>query len=454
MDILVADDEDDIREQVCAILEDEGYQPRSCATIAEAQAAIQQRLPSMAILDVWFRQCDKDGLFILENLQRLSPGLPVIMVSGHGTVDMAVRALKIGACDFLTKPFSLDGLLHAVERGLREAQLTRENQDMARQLGKRQPLTATLSPAMAMVTKNLEQWAKTDRRLLVTGGAGVGKSRLVQHIHQVSSRTLGGLQRHNCAGFSDDDTEAMVLFGKEDGGVGKLELAHGGTLVLENVNRLSVAIQQLLVQFLHSKRFRRVGQNQRVKVDVRILCTSEIAAADLRRREGFSQSLYDCIALGVLELPPLRRRPEDLPALIANIQERLNHKLDQAAPEVGAESLGVLQSHHWPNNVRELENVLTRLHYSGSVATPELVHRAIGDEANHQQHSRILQWQKLIGSLAGGLRSAREEFEQQYLCYHLERFGGNVSQTAQFVGMDRASLHRKMRNLGIDGSMD
>ncbi len=455
MDILVADDEDDIREQVCGILEDEGYSPRSCATVAEAMAAIQQRLPAMAILDVWFKHCDKDGIYLLEELQRLSPNLPVLMVSGHSTVDIAVRALRIGACDFLTKPFTLDDLTRAVERGLRESRLKRDNQEMAKQLGHGLDYADFRSSAMENLLKKLEPWLKTDRRLLVTGAAGTGKSRFVQHIHQQSPRAQAGLQWHNCADFSDDAQESAVLFGSTERQVGKLELAHGGTLVLENIDCLSAVMQQSLVQFLQSKRFNRIGQGScSVEVNVRVIATSEKTEKTLQNSDTFARSLFDCIALGVIELPPLRQRIEDLEVLLTTIQERLSLKFNHIAPMISPEALEVFRQHHWPMNIRELENVLTRLHYIGSPLSAEQAKRAIGDEEHHQQQSVALQWQGLIAGLSDELRPAREVFETHFLRYHLERFGGNVSQTAQSVGMDRASLHRKMRSLGMDSLSD
>ena len=453
MDILVADDEDDIREQVCGLLEDEGYSPRSCATVAEAIEAMQQRMPAMAILDVWFKHCDKDGIYLLEELQRLRPTLPVMMMSGHSTVDIAVRALKLGACDFLTKPFAIDSLIHAVERGLRESRLKHENQEMAKQLGHGLGHEDSASPVMQSLLRKLEPWLKTDRRLLVTGLAGTGKSRLVQHIHQHSPRAQGGLQWHNCADFADDSQESEALFGSAETPIGKLELAHGGTLVLENIDCLSAGMQQTLVQFLQSKRFKRVGQGDTfVQVNVRIIATSEETEKKLQNSETFARSLFDCIALGVLELPPLRQRTEDIAALVQSIQERLSAKFNHAAPVVSPEALEIFCQHHWPKNIRELENILTRLHYIGASLSAEQAKRAIGDEENHQQQSSALQWQSLLSGLAEELRPAREEFEGHFLRYHLERFGGNVSQTAQSVGMDRASLHRKMRSLGLDSS--
>ena len=455
MDILVADDQEDIREQVCMILEDEGYQPRPCATIAEAKDAIQQRLPAMAILDVWFKHCAQDGIYLLQELQRLNPDIPVIMFSGHSTVDIAVRALKLGAVDFLTKPFAIDDFIRAIERALGESRLKRENQEMARQLGHGQDYSLFPSSAMQAVLKKLDPWLKTDRRLLITGAAGSGKSRLVRHIHQHSPRARAGLQWHNCADFSEDALESEALFGTEGGQIGKLELAHGGTVVLENIDCLSSAMQQLLVQFLHAKRFRRTGNNARsVTVNVRVLATSEKSEKSLQTSETFSQSLFDCIALGVLELPDLRQRIEDLEILLETIQERLSIRFNHVAPVMTEEAVAALRQHHWPMNIRELENVLTRLHYTGTSLSADQIKRAIGDEQHHQDQSTALQWRGLIAGLEQKLRPAREAFEGHFLRYHLERLGGNVSQTAQSVGLDRASLHRKMRSLGIDSTTD
>lgn len=447
MDILVADDEADIREQVCAILEDEGYQVRACATIAEAEAAIEQRLPSMAILDVWFQHCHKDGLKLLQSLQTLSPGLPVIMVSGHSTVDMAVRALKDGACDFLTKPFSLQGLLHAVERGLREAKLIRDNQEMAHQLGLDNAFAETQSPTMQTVLKHAEQWAKTERRLFITGESGVGKSYLAQHIHQQSTRARGGLQRHNCADFSYNELEGEVLFGSDLTGIGKIELAHYGTLLLENIESLSEDMQQRLSHFLQTRQFQRDGQDTFVKVDVRILSTSTLSLAELKENKNFLASLLDQLALGVLEVPALRHRREDFPSLVKSIQKRLSQRFEQAPPLFSTAGMAALQKHSWPNNIRELENVLIRLHYVGAELTAEHVQYAIGDEEHHQQQGDAARWEKLFPELDGKLRIARKTFEQYFLRYHLDRFHGNISKTAKFVGLDRASLHRKMRSL-------
>lgn len=453
MDILVADDEDDIREQVCAVLEDEGYQARPCATVEAALAEVEDRLPAMAILDVWFQESARDGLLLLEEIKTRHPRIPVMMVSGHSTVDMAVRALKHGACDFLTKPFSLESLLHAVERGLEEANLRRENEEMTRQLGRNSFVADFPSPAMAAVRKNIESWAATDRRLLVTGAFGTGKGALVEYIHRHSRRARGSLQRHHCARFVDDDHQRKMLFGVEGGQIGKCEIAHRGTLVLENVEQLSPALQKDVSQFLLGHQFVRLGGHKAVEVDVRVIGSSSLSAQQIKEQTGFQSNLYDSLALGVVALPQLDQRLEDLPLLIQMISERLSVRYEMPCPRLCPEVLSMLERHHWKGNLDELEQVLGRILFLGKEVTVEKVGQAISDHQDSAvQHQEAL-WQRLVSSLSPNLREARDEFDRHFLQYFLDRNGGNVSRTAREIDLDRASLHRKIRSLKIGASV-
>jgi len=451
-DILIVDDEADIRMQIAGILEDEGYEPREAGNSAQALEAVARRQPALVILDVWLAGSDLDGLQILEQVKRNHPALPVIMISGHGTFDMAVSATKKGAYDFISKPFKTDVLLHTVTRAIEESRLRRENESLRRLSG-----AATLedlvgaSPAMQEVRRAIEKVAGADSRVLISGPAGAGKGAIARVIHAKSHRSGGPFVQLNCAGLQAETLES-ALFGLEASDdrpreVGVLEQAHGGTLLLDEVADMPLDTQAKIVRVLHSQRFQRVGGAQTVEVNVRVLSTTAKDLQALMEKGAFREDLFYRLAVVPMTAPPLSERRQDIPALAEHFMKQAAAAKGRVARRLGDGAITALQGHSWPGNVWEVMNVIERLLLDGGAADEigaEAVVQAIGEGGRADGG-----WDP-AEVMNRPLREAREAFEKEYLLFHLTRFGGNISRTAEFVGMDRAALHRKLKGLGVN----
>lgn len=450
-DILIVDDERDIRGQIAGILEDEGYATREAANSAEALGAVAARLPALVILDVWLSESELDGLQILETLKRDHPQLQVLMISGHGTVDMAVTATKMGAYDFIQKPFKTDVLLLAIERALNEAKLRRENAYLKSRTVSEVSEIVGQSGVIQEVRRTIDRVAPTESRVLVFGPAGAGKSVVARLLHDRSARREGPFVTLSCAGL-DPATVEERLFGREPQGggprrVGVLEEAHGGTLFLDEVADMPLETQGKITRVLHSLKFRRLGGGSDVSVNVRVVAAtnSDLRAAMADGR--FREDLYYRLAVVPISLPPLVARREDIPALALAIMPRVARALGRPERRLGEDALAALQAHDWPGNVWELVNVLERillLAGPGDSVGATAVTKALG-----QGEPGAAGWDKSADMMMKPLREAREAFEKAYLLFQLSRFGGNISRTAEFVGMDRAALHRKLKTLGV-----
>lgn len=454
-DVLIVDDEADIRMQIAGILEDEGYKPREAGTSEESLQAVANRQPALVVLDVWLAGSELDGLQVLERLKRDHPGMPVIMISGHGTFDMAVNATKMGAYDFIAKPFKTDVLLHTVGRAIEESRLRRENESLKRLTGGDmiEELVGE-SPAIAEVRRAIAKVAAADSRVLITGPPGAGKGAAARVLHARSQRAQGPFIPVNCAGLQAESLEA-ALFGTEateesPRSVGVLEQAHGGTLLLDEVADMPLDTQGKIVRVLHSQRFQRLGGSHWVEVDVRVLATT---AHDLAARiaEGlFREDLYYRLNVVPMAIPALSERRGDIPLLAEHFMERSAKAKNRAPRQLDSGAVAVLQGHDWPGNVWELVNVIERLLLldanadGDGVVRADAVAQAIGDSGGS------VGWDKAPEVMNLPLREAREAFEREYLLFHLTRFGGNISRTAEFVGMDRAALHRKLKGLGMN----
>ena len=452
-DILIVDDEADIRKIIAGILQDEGYDTREAGSSAEALAAIQSRQPNLIILDVWLQNSQYDGLQLLEMVRRDYPEQQVVMISGHATFDMAVRATKMGAYDFLTKPFKSDVLMHTIARALQDARLRNENRTLKEQMGGPVPGLTGNSPAILQLRQALEKVAPTDSRVLITGSPGSGKSVVAHLLHEQSHRSGGPYVVLNCAGLEPDRLES-ALFGTEasDGvarRVGVLEQAHGGTLLLDEIADMPMETQAKIVRVLHRPRFNRLGGEGWVEVDVRVIATTN---RDLKREieaGNFREDLYYRLNVVPLMVPPLAARRADIPDLSKQVMARAAAAKGRTSRKLSEEALIALQAYEWPGNVWELVNVIERLLLpsAGDLDAPvraDAVAEAIGGGSPD-----FLRSDASLGIMNQPLREAREDFERQYLTFHLARFGGNISRTAGFVGMDRAALHRKLKGLGV-----
>src|ERR1700761_1115994 len=456
-DILVVDDEADIRALMCGILEDEGYQTRQAGNSNEALVAIRSRQPSLVVLDIWLQGSELDGLEILKIVKRELPQLPVVMISGHGNIETAVAAIKIGAYDFIEKPFKSDRLLIIVERAIEAARLRRENEELKIRTGGDDDLVG-VSHAVSQLRQQLDRVAPTNSRVLITGAPGVGKEVIARLMHAGSRRGKGPFVVLSCATMRPERFE-MELFGTDAGAegpesprkVGTFEQAHGGTLFLDEVADMQIETQGKIVRALQDQTFERVG-GTRVKVDVRVIAatnrdlTIEIAAG------RFREDLYYRLAVVPLHVPPLRQRIEDIPALAKHFMLRAAETARLPPREFGDDAMAALQAYEWPGNVRQLRNAVdwTLIMAPNAPCEPiraEMLPSEIGAIA-----PAVVRWDRGSELMALPLRDAREMFEREYLLAQITRFGGNISRTANFIGMERSALHRKLKMLGVHGS--
>jgi two-component system nitrogen regulation response regulator NtrX len=455
-DILIVDDEPDIRLLMDGILRDEGYETRGAGDADAAVAAFRMRRPSLVILDVWLQGSRMDGLGLLEAFRSEEPQVPVAMISGHGNIEMAVQAIQQGAYDFIEKPFKSDRLLLVVRRALEAAALARENAELRLRAGPENVLTGD-SALIGGLRAGVERVAPTGSRVLIQGPAGSGKEVVARMVHARSRRSDGPFVVLNCATLAPGRFEEE-LFGLETGAdpitqprrAGVLERAHGGTLLLDEVSDMPLETQGKIVRALQDSTFERLGGSARVKVDVRVVSTtnrdlhSEITAG------RFREDLYYRLAVVPLKVPALKDRREDVPPLAQLFIARSADNAGMQPRELSVDTLAALQAYDWPGNVRQLRNLMDWLLIMapGSAADPiraEMLPPEIGANA-----PVLLNIDPTADIMGLPLRDARDLFETQYLQAQLLRFGGNISRTAQFVGMERSALHRKLKQLGVN----
>ncbi|SEM60465.1 two-component system, NtrC family, nitrogen regulation response regulator NtrX [Sphingomonas gellani] len=453
LDILVVDDELDIRELVAGVLEDEGYDTRSAANSDAALDAIAARRPSLVLLDVWLQGSKLDGLDLLDEIKRRDPSIPVLVISGHGNIDTAVAAIRRGAADFIEKPFEAERLLHMVARATETERLRREVASLRAFAGRETDLTGS-STAINGIRATLKRVAGTGSRVLIMGGAGVGKEVAARLLHGWSQRADAPFVVVSAARMTPERVDEE-LFGVEEGGdlvrPGLLEQAHGGTLFLDEIADMPVATQARILRVLTDQSFTRVGGTRLVKVDVRVVSATarDLTAAIAEGR--FREDLYYRLNVVPVTLPPLADRREDIPSLIQHFVAHYAGERRVPTPEVAADAMVALQSYDWPGNVRQLRNVVERTVIMapgdriGCIELDLLPAEVRGDGGEGGGGSAIM---------GAPLREARESFEREYLRVQIRRFSGNISRTASFIGMERSALHRKLKLLGITDSRD
>ena len=450
-EILVVDDEIDIRELMAGILADEGYETRVASDSDATLKAIAQRRPHLVVLDVWLQGSRMDGIQVLDLLKREHPDLPVVIISGHGTIETAVAAIKKGAYDFLEKPFKADRLIHVVHRALESAKLKREIEELKLKAGDDSDIVGN-STAAAQLRQLVEKVAPTGSRVLIAGPSGSGKEVTARLLHGRSRRAGNAFVAINCAMMAPSRIESE-LFGveapEESRKTGLLELAHGGTLFLDEVADMPLETQGKILRVLIDQTFTRVGGSTRVQVDVRVISSS---TRDLRRQieDGlFREDLYHRLNVVPVRVPSLADRRDDIPVLVSHFMKRLSATSGLPMREISDEAMAILQAYHWPGNVRQLRNVVERLLIlatddAAAAISPDLLPSDFSGASALGQNGKS----DLVISLP--LREAREIFEREYLLAQINRFGGNISRTASFIGMERSALHRKLKSLGVN----
>jgi len=447
--ILIVDDEKDIRELIGDILKDEGYAIRLAGNSDDCMAEINAEQPSLMILDIWLKDSRMDGIDILKAVKRDNPDVPVVIISGHGNIEIAVAAIKQGAYDFIEKPFNIDQLMVVVARAMETSRLRRENADL-----RRKDTTATemmgASPAFKVLKSQLEKVTKSNGRVMLTGPAGSGKELAARFIHTNSNRAMAAFVSVSSATVEPDRMEE-VLFGREtpDRGIekGLLEQAHGGVVYFDEVADMPLGTQSKILRVLVEQQFVRSGGADKVRVDLRVISST---TRDLRSEIAggrFRQELYDRLNVVPIAVPSLEDRREDVPALTRHFIEMFHRSQGLPLRTVTAEAEAMLQTMQWPGNVRQLRNVIERVLILGDGGGPIEARELPGQDAPATDSGgRMI----LGGAMATlPLREAREVFEREYLLTQINRFGGNISRTAGFVGMERSALHRKLKSLGV-----
>ena len=450
LEVLVVDDEADIRELVSGVLEDEGYAVRVAGNSTEALDAIDQRRPSLALLDVWLQGSRLDGLQLLEEIKRRDPSMPVLMISGHGNLDTAVAAIREGAIDFIEKPFQAERLLHLVGRATETDRLRKENASLRERAGHDEQLNGS-SVAINTVRATLKRVAPTGSRVMITGPAGVGKEIAARTIHSWSTRASAPFIVVAAAMMEPERVEEE-LFGSDADGAprpGLLEQAHGGTLFLDEMADMPLTTQGKILRVLTDQSFTRIGGSRPVKVDVRVLSSTARNLQEEIANGRFREDLYYRLNVVPVRIPPLKERREDIAEIASHFLARFAAERRVPVPAMSEEALAALQAHDWPGNVRQLRNIIER---TVILAPTERLHRIEVDMLppeilNSAGSSGINS--TTLSIMGSPLREARESFEREYLRVQIRRFSGNISRTASFIGMERSALHRKLKALGL-----
>lgn len=455
-EILIVDDEADIRELIADILKDQGYETRLAQNSDTALKAMAERVPSAIILDIWLQGSELDGLGILELIKKKHPHIPVIMISGHGNIETAVKAIKIGAYDFIEKPFKEERLLLMLSKAIEMVKLREENSELKRK-GQLESTLHGNSNVISSVRAIIQKVASTSSRVLIQGAPGTGKELLARMIHTESARRKNNFVSLNVSGLSPEQVD-NELFGVEENKLisgisylGALERAHGGTLFIDEIADMPPAIQGKILRVLQENSFTRVNGTRTVDIDVRVIAATNKDLTQEIAEGHFREELYYRLNVVPIHMPALMERREDIPELCEHFLKRAAELHGRSVRQLASDAVAMLQSYNWPGNVRQLRNMMEWL----TIMTPD----SIGAIKAEQLPQDILYSNPLLTRpevnadiMSLPLREARELFERQYLAAQIERFGGNISKTSLFIGMERSALHRKLKMLGLAGN--
>jgi two-component system nitrogen regulation response regulator NtrX len=453
-DILIVDDEADIRELISDTLKDEGYITRTASDSMSALTSINEHVPSAIILDIWLQGSELDGLGILEVVKKRYPHLPIIMASGHGTIETAVNSIRMGAYDYIEKPFTAEKLLIMVKRACEVARLYRENLELRHKVKSRNELIGC-SQSMLQLKSSIEKVAPTSSRIMILGPSGSGKELVARLIHQKSKRAHEPFVTLNAAGMSPEKVH-VELFGDDKPGIydsprklGILELANHGTLFIDEVADLPIATQNKILKFLQEHTFERPGSNKLIKLDVRVVAASSKDLQEEIKAGRFRQDLYYRLNVVPLVVDPLSKRKEDIPLLCEYFIKQLEKFSGLPPRKIGEDAIAAMQAYSWPGNIRQLRNIIEWLLIMANGKSNEPIRAEMLPPEVLSSGVTVAKPDLNTDIMLMPLREAREVFERQYLAAQMNRFNGNISRTSAFVGMERSALHRKLKSLNI-----
>ena len=450
-EILVIDDNADIRFLICNILQDKGYSIRSAANYDQAVSEINKKLPNLAIIDIKLDKGDKDGIDLLKLLMNLDKSTPVIMISGHANVKVAVEAIRIGAYEFVEKPFSSDKLLNYVKRAIEASNLKKEKNNVENKLFHSFDLIGK-SPEVLKISKIINKLALAESRILITGETGTGKELVARKIHKNSTRSDNPFVVLNASLLMSNRYE-KELFGEEytNGTIdyGILEKANKGTLLLDEVSEIPLDIQSNILRTLIDQKFKRINGSENIKVDIRIISSSSKDLKKLIIEKKFREDLYHRLNVVPINLPPLQSRTEDIPLLVEYFKNKIAEINGVPIAQIDSNN-DLLYSYNWPGNIRELRNLIERVTilslHEDKKDTNKLLTDILNENPDSLDRNAIMN-----DTLSFPLKEAREQFEVNYLLKQLKKHNSNISKTADFIGMERSALYRKLKSLGIKG---
>ena len=450
-EILVIDDNPDIRFMVSSILEEQNYKIRTAANYNQAVLEINKRLPDLAILDIKLDNPDKDGIDLLKLIVKKNKNIPVIMISGHATVKVAVEAIRLGAYEFIEKPFTKEKILNYVNRGLESSLLKKEKDIIENKLFHSFELIGD-SPNIVKVKKTIEKLFSSESRVLISGPTGSGKELVARKIHKNSGRVKEPFVIINAA-LLKEKTYEKELFGEEfdDGNIsfGALERANKGTLLIDEVSEIPYETQANVLRVLIDQKFKRINGSKDINVNIRLISSTSKDLNQLVKENKFREDLFHRLNVMPIELNPLSSRTEDIPLLINYFKIKLAEINGVQEPNIDIKN-DSLYTYNWPGNVRELRNLVERITILSSNESREKINQLINDILNPS--SKITEENNILTqSFQSPLKEAREQFEKEYLTTQLKKHHGNISKTADFIGMERSALHRKLKSLGIKG---